>query len=212
MRVVVGSGNPRDGRSAELDRHITMMARFAERSSAGERQARILTLIVRSAQSAPALALMAMSDELARAGASAKVVLGRLEPEEDMRQLFASLCRLAPRGPADELIRWARNPGLLEAHEQVTYGTAMCWSGDAMRRDADRRNALTLFDEAAPQTARLGRLAFEAFWEACVPVPQRRLVGSTAARPSGAYQVAAERGVGVSPLRPSLQGWPLIRH
>ena len=212
MRVVVGSGSPRDGRSAELDRHITMMARFAERVSAGEGQAPALTLIVRSAQSAPALALIAMSDELARAGASAKVVLARLEPEAEMRQLFASLCRLAPRGPADELIRWARNPRLLEAHEQVTYGTAMCWSGDAMRRDADRRNALTLFDEAAPQTARLGRLAFEALWGACVSVPERRLVGPAAARPSGAYQVVAERGVGVSPLRPSLQGWPLVRH
>jgi hypothetical protein len=212
MRVVVGSGNPRDGRSAELDRHITMMARFAERVSAGEAEAPVLTLIVRSAQSAPALALIAMGDELARAGASAKVVLARLEPEEDMRQLFASLCRLAPRGPVAELIRWARNPRLLEAHEQVTYGTAMCWSGDAMRRDADRRNTLTLFDEAAPQTARFGRLAFEALWGACVAVPERRLMGPAMTRPSGAYQVTAERGVGVSPLRPNLQGWPLVRH
>ncbi len=211
MRVVVGSGSPRDGRNAELDRHVTMMARFAERLSAVEGQAPALTLVVRSAQSAPALAFIAMSDELARAGASAKVVLARLEPEAEMRQLYASLCRLAPRRPADKLIRWARNPRLLEAHEQVTYGTAMCWSGDAMRRDADRRNALTLFDDAAPQTARLGRLAFEALWGACVAVPERRLVGPAAARPSGAHQVVAERGV-VSPLRPSLQGWPLVRH
>lgn len=212
MRVVVGSGSPRDGRSAELDRHVSMMARFAERIGAGEEETPVLTMIVRSAQSAPALALIAMGEELARAGASAKAVLARLEPDADMRRLFASLSRLAPRGPAGELIRWARNPRLLEAHEQVTYGTAMCWSGDAMRRDADRRNALTLFDEAAPQTARLGRLAFEALWAACVPVPERRLVGPAAARPSGAYQVVAEGGVAVSPLRPSLQGWPLVRH
>ncbi len=192
MRVVVGSESPRDGRSAELDRHITMMARFVERVERGRREAPALTMIVRSAQSAPALAFIAMSDELARAGASAKVVLARLEPEADMRQLYASLCRLAPRGPAEELIRWARNPRLLEAHEQVTYGTAMCWSGDAMRRDADRRNALTLFDEAAPQTARLGRLAFEALWAASSRCPSGASSGPAAARPSGAYQVAAE--------------------
>ncbi len=215
MRVVVGSGSLRDVGSAELDRHLDMMARFLERSGSDEAaggEAPTLTMILRSAQSTPAQALISMSEELARAGVSAKVVLARLEPEEDLRQLFASLCRLGPCEPAQELVRWARNPRLLDAHEQVTYGTSMCWSGDAMRRDADRRNGLTQFDEAAPQSARLGRLAFEALWTASAMVPERRLLGPTTARPSGAYQPVAEAGAEVSPLRPSLQGWPLIRH
>ena len=119
---------------------------------------------------------------------------------------------LAPQEPASELIRWARNPRLLDAHEQVTYGETMCWSGDAMRRDADRRNALTLFDEEAPDTVRLGRLAFEALWAVSALVPERRLLGPATARPSGAYEQAPETPVAVSTLRPSLQGWPLIRH
>jgi hypothetical protein len=88
----------------------------------------------------------------------------------------------------------------------------MCWSGDAMRRDADRRNALTLFDEEAPEAVRLGRLAFEALWTASAPVPKGRLTGPDTGRPSGAYEQPAEPPVAVSPQRPGPQGWPLIRH
>jgi hypothetical protein len=217
MRVVAGSGSLWDLGGAEIDRHLETMARFIERLEGGEAagdasEASPVTMILRSAQSAPAQALISMTEELARVRASAKVVLAKLEPEEDLRQLFASLWRLGPCEPAQELVRWARNPRLLEAHEQVTYGTAMCWSGDAMRRDADRRNGLTQFDEAAPQAARLGRLAFEALWAASAMVPERRLLGPSTARPSGAYQSAADPGVAISPLRPSLRGWPLVRH
>jgi hypothetical protein len=137
------------------------------------------------------------------------VILANIEPEDELRQLFAAISELAPNAGAGELIRWARNPRLLDAHEQVTYGEAMCWSGDAMRRDADRRNALTLFDEQAPDTVRLGRIAFAALWGASSFVPERRLTGPLSARPSA----ASERDQApVIPLRPSLQGWPLVRH
>ena len=212
MRVVVGSGSSRDFKQAELDRHLEMMARFVERALAESGQPLAFTMILRSARSGPAQALISMKDELLRAGVIAKVILAKLDPQEDVRQLFTSLSELAPREPAPELIRWARNPCLLDAHEQVIYGDAMCWSGDAMRRDADKRNALTLFDEAAPDTVRLGRLAFEALWAAASLVPERRLHGRMTTKPSGAFEQTSEEAVAVSPLRPSLQGWPLVRH
>jgi hypothetical protein len=167
-------------------------------------------MILRSGGSDPAKALVGMTGALQRAGVRAKVVLAYIEPEDELKQLFASLSELAPQEDASGLIRWARNPRLLEAHEQVIYGETMCWSGDAMRRDPDRRNALTLFDEQAPDAVRLGRLAFEALWAASSLVPARRLLGPATARPSGAYEQAAEAPVTV--LRPRVQGWPLIRH
>jgi hypothetical protein len=87
----------------------------------------------------------------------------------------------------------------------------MCWSGDAMRRDADKRNALALFDENAPETAKLGRLSFESLWLASIDVPQRRLSGPAATlKPSAAFE--AEAALAASPLQPSAQGWPLVRH
>jgi hypothetical protein len=122
---------------------------------------------------------------------------------------LVSLTHLAPRQQPSQLIRWARNPRLLDAHEQVTYGDTISWSGDAMRRDADRRNALTLFGEATPDMVRLGRIAFEALWAASSLVPERHLIGRSAPKPSGAYEQAP---VAASPLRPSIQGWPLVRH
>jgi len=209
MRVVVGSGRVSDFGQTELEAHVAAIAQAIERTRAENRTSPSFTLILRSASSAPALAVVRMKDELERAGISAKVILAKLEPQDELRQLLVSLTHLAPRQQPSQLIRWARNPRLLDAHEQVTYGDAISWSGDAMRRDADRRNALTLFGEATPDMVRLGRIAFEALWAASSLVPDRHLIGRSAPKPSGAYEQAP---VAASPLRPSIQGWPLVRH
>ncbi len=79
-----------------------------------------------------------------------------------------------------------------------------------MRRDADKRNALALFDEAGSDHVRLARLAFAALWSASSVVPERLLLGLTTPKPWGAYQASPNAPVTV--LRPSLQGWPLVRH
>jgi hypothetical protein len=211
MCVVAGLERVSDFRQAELEGHLAAMSRAVERVRAESRSLSAFTLILRSASSTPALALIRMKDELERAGVIAKVVLAKIEPEGELRELFTSLTQLAPRQEPSQLIRWARNPRLLDAHEQVTYGDAICWSGDAMRRDADKRNTLTLFDEATPETARLGRLSFEALWAASSLVPERYLIGRFVERPSGAYEQTQAR-VAVSPLRPNIQAWPLVRH
>jgi hypothetical protein len=206
MRVVAGSENSKDLRQVELDRHLEAMSQVIEHARSESGPSWCFTMVLRSAVSAPARALIAMKDELVSARVSAKAILAKLEPQDDLKQLFASLSELAPEAPSRELIRWARNPRLLEAHEQVTYGAGLCWSGDAMRRDADKRNALALFD-ADPGAAQLGRLAFTALWRASAPVPERHLVARPVVRPSGAYERAP-----VTALRPNLQGWPLVRH
>jgi hypothetical protein len=208
MRVVVNSESSRDLRQSELRRHLQMMARFIDGAESGAS----LTMILRSPDSDPAKALIGLTGALQQVGARARVIVANIEPDDELRKLFTNLSGLAPLDPADELIRWARNPRLLDAHEQVTYGDVMCWSGDAMRRDADRRNALTLFEEQAPDAVRLGRQAFKALWNASSPVPKRRLIGPKNARPSAAYEQIAEPPVAVSPYRPGPQGWPLLRH
>jgi hypothetical protein len=185
-----------------------MMSRFVDGAQAGTS----LTMILRSPEADPAKALIGMTGALEHKDVHARIILARIEPDDDLKKLFDALVALTPNGPAHELIRWARDPRLLEAHEQVTYGETMCWSGDAMRRDADRRNALTLFDDEAPEAVRLGRLAFEALWAASALVPKGRLTGPDTARLSGAYEQPAEPPVAVSPLRHGPQGWPLIRH
>jgi hypothetical protein len=208
MRQMIEAESAGELREIELRQHLQMMAQSVKRAEAGT----CLTMILRSAASDPARALVAMKGALLNAGVRAKVILARLDPEDELRQLCAGLSDLAPQVPAPELIRWARNPRLLDAHEQVIYGASMCWSGDAMRRDADRRNALTLFDEEAPDKARLGRLAFAALWSASAPVPERYINGTFPARPYGTYEQVVEKPVSVSPSVPGPQGWPLLRH
>jgi hypothetical protein len=211
MRVVAGSEPSKDLRCAELDRHLEFITEFVARAERGGEEPS-LTLILRSAASSAAQALIGMGELLLRAGISARAVLATLEPDEDLRQFYASLSELSPREPAKALIRWARNPRLLDAHEQATYGASMCWSGDAMRRDADKRNALSLFEAEAPESVRLGRLAFAALWGASSVVSERRLTGCDLGRPSGAYEIDPARLVTLSRFRPRQQGWPLVRH
>lgn len=208
MRVAAGLENSGDPRQQDLRRHLKMMSRFVDAATPGT----CLTMVLRSADSDPAKALVGLKGALQRVGATAKVIIAKPGPDNELKQLFSALAELAPQVAAPELIRWARNPRLLDAHEQVTYGDTMCWSGDAMRRDAEKRNALALFDEEAPATVRLGRLAFAALWQASVPVPAHRLVGPASVRPSGAYERPLDPSVDPATLRPSLQGWPLLRH
>lgn len=212
MRIVVGSGSSRDVKDAELDRHLEMLAQFIGRLEARADEPRDITMIVRSASSGPAQALILKARELAHSGIAAKVIVAKLDPEEDVRKLYACLSQLQPRARAHELFRWACNPRLLDAHEQVTFGSWLCWWGDSMRRDADKRNALSLVEDAAGGTLCLGHLAFKALWSASAIVAERRLTGPATAKPSGAYERDAETVAAVSALRPTRQGWPLIRH
>jgi hypothetical protein len=209
MRVVAGSEASRAFRQAELDRHLAAMSRFVQQARETATPA-TCSLVLRSAASAPAHVLSLMKDSLAEAGIRARVILAMLEPETDLRKLFAALSALSPGADSAALIRWARNPRLLDAHEQVTYGTDMCWSGDAMRRDADRRNALALFDTGAPEAALRAAHGFKALWAASTTVPAHFLDARENSKPSAAYEQPT--GAAVTALKTLRQGWPLVRH
>jgi hypothetical protein len=214
MRVVTTLDASSDWQQAGIDRHALMLSTFINsgKNALLAPEFRTMTLVVRSAVSDPALALLGMKDELLAARIRAKVIVAKLEPEDGLRQLYLALSELSPGKPANELIRWAKNPRLAEAHEQVTCGHSFCWSGDAMRRDAGKRNALMLFDEHSPAAMQRLTRAFLALWNASISVPRARLSGTTMGRPLGSYETFGETSVVPSALRAALQGWPLVRH
>jgi hypothetical protein len=201
MRGVVGSERSPRSRQAELDRHLDAMSRYVERHK--DRPSPLCNLVLRSAASVPAQALILMKDTLADAGVRAKAILAKLQPQDDLKQLFDTLSSLSPGAEGTALIRWARDSRLLEAHEQVTYGFEMCWAGDAMRRDADKRNPLVLFEMGAPDATRRASRAFDALWRASVPVPGCHLETPGLSKPSGAHDPMDDA---------SAQVWPLVRH
>lgn len=197
----------------DFDRHLQTLSRFVEMArQMDEGREHCLTLILRSAASMPAQALLAIGDDAVRAGIRCRIILAKLEPAEDFHQLATLIANMKPAAPASKIVRWARNPRLLDAHEQAIYGE-VCWVGDAMRREADRRNALSLFTENAPEKLRLAEMAFTALWHASIAVPKARLAERPAAdAASKLFNAFAPGAVEPSMAQADLPAWPLIRH
>ncbi|ODA66008.1 hypothetical protein A7A08_03152 [Methyloligella halotolerans] len=165
----------------EHSRHLSAMTRFVERArQATDPKERSLTLILRSAASGPAKALLSLGSEIREAGVMPKIILAKLEPREELEQLAALMTEIYGGTSDSGAIRWTKNPKLLDAHEQAILGTTQCWSGDAMGRDPSRRNSLSLFAADAPDMVRLAELGFTALWHAAEPVSERRLIAAVA--------------------------------
>lgn len=219
MRVVAerngGTCRGQHSQQAEFERHVDALSRLAERGLRTETEKPICTLVLRSAKSVPARAIAQTYETLATAGIAVKAILTKIEPEQELHALFANLSALLPDGGLGAEaglgahIRWARNPRLLDAHEQAVYGAELCWTGDAVRRDADKRNRLVLF-QSEPEAILRGAHAFKALWAASAPVPAHLL-----SRPTGDFRPSADAGAKDTPLAGLTQpaeGWPLLRH
>ncbi|GFO81332.1 hypothetical protein [Methyloceanibacter sp.] len=213
MRAVAGPNraqySSRESLQSEIDRHSEALSRFAELALQGGLEAPVCTLVLRSAESLPAIALANMRDILAAAGIRARAVLTKANPEQQLHSFFGTLAALSPDTELGELVRWARHPRLMDAHEQAVYGPELCWTGDAIRRDADKRNALALF-ETGPDAIIRGSHAFKALWAASDPLPGHLLD----ARASAGRPCADNRAKDAPPaaMTPPTEGWPLLRH
>lgn len=213
MRVVArrtgASTQGQQSQQAEIDRHADALSRLAEQVLEGGIDAPVCSLVLRSAKSAPALALSQSQDPLAAAGIVVKAILTKVDPDQDLHTFFASLAALAPGGALEPHVRWARNPRLVDAHEQAVYGPELCWTGDAVRRDADKRNRLILFETGADPVLR-GTQAFRALWSASEPVPAH-LLDIRAADGSSSSE-GCSKDAPLAALAPPAEGWPLLRH
>ncbi len=131
-----------------------------------------VTIIARSVLSPVCRMMIAKAEDLEKHGVTVQAILARLGPAEPMNALFAAVQRLNGMGRIAASLRWAQNSALLDAHEQLTLGVRMCWTGDCMRRSEDKRNALDLFEENSIGSVRLAELAFSHMWIASKPLPE----------------------------------------
>jgi len=157
----------------QMDRFKAIYETYCARLEAGGslRDSHV-TIIARSVLSPACRMLVAHTEELAKHGVTVQAIFARLGPAEPMSALFATLQRLNGIGRIAASLRWAHNPALLDAHEQLTLGLRMCWTGDCMRRSEDKRNALDLFEENSIGSVRLAELAFSHMWLASKPLPE----------------------------------------
>ena len=141
----------------------------------------VFTLVARSAESPVARALVALSPELVARGLSVRAIFGQLEAEKTS----VGWSVVSPAIGFSRDLRWAKNPRLADAHEQLVLDVDICWTGDCMRRDPARRDAFEQFMSSEAPTARTLALSFERLWAASEPLAIRvAQAGAANARPN----------------------------
>jgi hypothetical protein len=120
--------------------------------------------IARSIQSPVVKSIVARAREITAAGSMVRLILAKT----DGLALSDALAAERAAGLACE-VRLARNPRLIEAHEQLTIGARVCWTGDTMRRDPATCDAYESFVEDCPEIAAAAAAMFERLWRDCAP-------------------------------------------
>jgi len=131
---------------------------------------RIVTLIARSPVSPPALALAMNLSRFQPLVIEVRIIFAQIGPANALNFLIQTLSACC-RSNAETTIRWAKNRALLDAHERLTLGRTLCWTGDSMRRSEDSRSAIDRVDEGTPGVVAEARASFEALWCASKPLP-----------------------------------------
>jgi hypothetical protein len=125
-----------------------------------------ITLVARSAESPIARALAAIGGDIAARGITVRAILGQLEPEKSAIGWSVA----GPQIPFIRDLRWAKNPRLADAHEQLVLGPTTAWIGDCLRRDPSRRDAYEQYAANDAVVARTLQTSFERLWAVSEPL------------------------------------------
>lgn len=143
-----------------------------------------VTLVARAPDSPVTDAVRRHADQFVELGIDLQVIFANIEPAS----VFADFVEMAGmyngHNCLDSSIRWAKNPALIDAHEQLVLGVGHCWSGDVMRRSSDVRFSLDLFEAEGGSAVKLGRMAFDGLWSASANIPKSRFRNVAASRSS----------------------------
>jgi hypothetical protein len=134
-------------------------------------ESRTVTLIARSPASPPAQALAMNLGRFQPLSLEVRIIFTQIAPAAALNLIareLSSSCRQAP----ETMIRWAKNKALLDAHERLTLGKMLCWTGDTMRRAEDSRSAMDRVDEGTPRVIAEANASFEALWSISNTVPK----------------------------------------
>jgi len=155
-----------------IGRHIAVVQRDPQRANP-------LLVLARSAESPVIKALAGLAHELASVGASVRMIIA----QADRDSLAEEWAPAAEPAGLDYEVRWARDPRLIEAHEQLVLGPLACWIGDSMRREPAKCDAFETYMDACAATAGSAALSFERLWSASEPLLERvgRIAGDAGA-------------------------------
>jgi hypothetical protein len=131
------------------------------------RTERAILVIARSAQSPVVKSIGALARDIAGAGCRVRMILARTDGAG-----LADLVIATHAAALDCEVRRARNPRLIEAHEQLVLGPRAAWTGDSMRRDPATCDAYESFVEDCPEIAATAGSTFERLWRDGEPVSE----------------------------------------
>lgn len=159
---------------------------FSNRQSSDAAKAPVLLIVARSAESPVIKAVAGLAVEIAPTGAGVRMILAQAD-RDGLADLWTPTVEPAA---LDYEVRWARDPRLLEAHEQLVLGPQTCWVGDSMRREPAKCDAFETYTPACAQAAYSATLSFERLWIASEPLLQRvkgigSQVAATSREPTG---------------------------
>lgn len=199
--------NARQSRFVKHEEKLENASRFAgfflDRLSVVENatiEQRTVTLIARSPASPAARALFAALHEARALDVRFQLSFCKLESAELMSGWMDLCLGTAAAAPIAEL-RWARHPGLSDAHEQMVLGLATSWHGDSMRRDSETRDAFETYETFNTEAARRASHAFNGIWRMCEPVVTRPMTRGAVA-PLLPHDVLAPLAPGAIPGAP----------
>jgi len=140
--------------SAFISQSLAAVAQSAETQRRGG-----ISVIARSLQSPVIRAIDARAQEIAAAGYSVRMVLGKSD------RFALTGCWAHPQAAALNCeVRLARDPRLIEVHEQLVLGPRTCWTGDSMRRDPAACDGYESFINDCADIAQAAALTFERLW------------------------------------------------
>jgi hypothetical protein len=140
------------------------------KQEADEQQRRI-TLIARSPASAAAKALAINLSRFQPMSVELNIIFAQIAPATDLDFFVRALSTACKEGP-ETIIRWAKNRALLDAHERLTLGRTLCWTGDAMRRSDDARGGIDRVEDCTPAMLSEALGSFTSLWRASKSLPK----------------------------------------
>jgi hypothetical protein len=161
---------------------------------------RSLELIAHSPDSPIAEAVAGRLSDLKAAGVAIRAIFASVEPEPAIARWMAGA----------SFVRWARDPRLLEAHEQLVMGSSRCWSGDAMRRGATKTDLFESLNEGHVEGATLGRQAFDRLALRTAQIRPRRVTAYLNATPQDRSNVKPVSMESILPAPEFFTGLPTL--
>lgn len=135
---------------------------------------RTVTLIARSPASPVAQSLALHLGRFEPGSIDVNIIFAQVTPADALNFMVQALEAARTNAP-EQIIRWAKNRALLDAHERLTLGTTLCWTGDTMRRTEDTRSAFDRVDETDSRILAEASASFRAIWKASKPLPKAAL-------------------------------------